>query len=159
MQEESSYIETNKRSFLPGISEDVWAVLVGGLLIAIILSGVFLLNIKFITPVYQWENGNDLLSKILTANNLLLLVVIGMVFLSLSSFAVAASGNSIKKYITGFAVIFILAILSLIIAGNKSISYYGVEYVVFGLLIGLLLSNVFSLPTWLKEAARSEFFY
>ena len=158
MQEESSYIETNKRSFLPGISEDGWAVLIGGLLIAIILACVFLLNIKFITPVYQWENGNDLLSKILTANNLLLLVVIGMVFLSLSSFAVAASGNSIKKYITGFAVIFILAILSLIIAGNKSISYYGVEYVVFGLLIGLLLSNVFSLPAWLKEAARSEFF-
>ena len=158
MEEESSYIETSKRSFLPGISEDIWAVLIGGLLIAIILAAVFLLNLKFATPVYQWENGNDLLSKILTANNLLLLIVIGIVFLFLSSLAVAASGNSIKKYITGFTVIFILAVFSLIIAGNKSISYYGIEYVVFALLIGLLLSNLFSLPAWLKEAARSEFF-
>jgi uncharacterized integral membrane protein (TIGR00698 family) len=94
----------------------------------------------------------------LTGNNLLILAVIGIVFLFLSSLAVAASGNGINKYVAGFAITFILAVLSLIIAGNKSISYYGIEYVVFGLLIGLLLSNLFTLPVWLKEAARSEFF-
>ncbi|HEX6171386.1 MAG TPA: putative sulfate exporter family transporter [Chitinophagaceae bacterium] len=158
MEEEKNYIGLDRRSFLAGLSEDIWAVLIGGLLIVIILAGVFYLDLQFTTPAYEWENGNDLLSKVLTGNNLRLLVVIGIVFLFLSSFAVAASGNSIKKYITGFAVIFILAILSLIIAGNKSISYYGIEYVVFALLIGLLLNNLFSLPAWLKEAARSEFF-
>jgi uncharacterized membrane protein YadS len=68
------------------------------------------------------------------------------------------SGNNIKRYIAGFGIIFILAVFSLIIGGNKTISYYGIEYVVFALLIGLLLSNLFSLPAWLKEAARSEFF-
>jgi uncharacterized integral membrane protein (TIGR00698 family) len=158
MQEEITYTESNKRSFLSGLSEDIWAVFIGGLLIAIILAGIFFFDIKFTTPVYQWVNGNDLLSKVLTANNLLLLAVTGIIFLFLSSMAVAASGNSIKKYIAGFAVVFILAVLSLIIAGNRSISYYGIEYVVFALLIGLLLSNLFSLPAWLKEAARSEFF-
>jgi len=158
MEQGNNYIESDKRSFLSGLSEDIWAVLIGGLLIAIILAGVFFSDIKFITPVYQWENGNDLITKVLTGGNLLLLAVIGIIFLFLSSLAVAASGNNIKKYVAGFGVIFILAILSLIIAGNKSISYYGIEYVVFALLIGLLLSNLFSLPAWLKEAARSEFF-
>ena len=158
MEQGNNYIESDKRSFLSGLSEDIWAVLIGGLLITIILAGVFFSDIKFITPVYQWENGNDLITKVLTGGNLLLLAVIGIIFLFLSSLAVAASGNNIKKYVAGFGVIFILAILSLIIAGNKSISYYGIEYVVFALLIGLLLSNLFSLPAWLKEAARSEFF-
>src|SRR6187549_1979459 len=158
MEQETSYIESNKRSFLLGLSEDIWAVFIGGLLIAIILAGIFFFDLKFSTPVYQWKNGNDLLSKVLTGSNLLLLAVIGIIFLFLSSLAVAASGNSIKKYVAGFAIIFILAVFSLIIAGNKSISYYGIEYVVFALLIGLLLSNLFSLPAWLKEAARSEFF-
>jgi len=158
MEQERNYIEANKRSFLSGLSEDIWAVFIGGLLIAIILAGVFFSDIKFTTPVYQWENGNDLLSKVLTGSNLLLLTVVGIVFLFLSSSAVAASGNNIKKYIAGFGIIFILAVLSLIIAGNKSISYYGIEYVVFALSIGLLLNNLFHLPTWLKEAARSEFF-
>src|SRR6188474_70210 len=158
MEQERNYIEANKRSFLSGVSEDLWAVFIGGLLIAIILAWVFFSDIKFTTPVYQWENGNDLLSKVLTGSNLLLLTVVGIIFLFLSSSAVAASGNNIKKYIAGFGFIFILAVLSLIIAGNKSISYYGIEYVVFALLIGLLLSNLLSLPAWLKEAARSEFF-
>ena len=158
MPEEESYIETNRRSFLAGISEDIWAVLIGGLLIVIILAGVFFFNINFKTPVYQWKNGNELLSTVLIANNLLLLVVIGIGFLFLSLLAAGASGTIIKKYSTGFSVIFILAVISLIIAGNKSISYYGIEYVVFALMIGLLLNNLFHLPTWLKEAARSEFF-
>ena len=158
MEQEQHHIELNKRSFLAGISEDIWAVLIGGLLIVMILSAIFFTGIKFNIPVYQWENGNDLLSKVLTADNLLLLAIIWMSFLFLSSLAVAASGNSFKKYSAGFAVIFILAVVSLIIAGNRSISYYGIEYVVFALLIGLLLSNLFRLPDWIKEAARSEFF-
>jgi uncharacterized integral membrane protein (TIGR00698 family) len=158
MQEEITNIDSNKRSFLSGLSEDIWAVFIGGLLIAVVLTGIFFFDIKFTTPVYLWANGSDLKSKILTTDNLSLLAVTGIIFLILSSLAVAASGNSIKKYITGFFAIFILAVFSLIIAGNKSISYYGIEYVVFALLIGLLLSNLFSLPGWLKEAARSEFF-
>lgn len=158
MQEEITYIESKKRSFLSGLSEDIWAVFIGGLLIAVILAGIFFFDIKFTTPVYLWLNGGDLKSKVLTVNNLLLLGIIGSIFLFLSCLAVAASGNSIKKYITGFVCIFIFAVFALIIAGNKSISYYGIEYVVFALLIGLLLSNLFSLPIWLKEAARSEFF-
>ncbi|HET6766165.1 MAG TPA: putative sulfate exporter family transporter [Chitinophagaceae bacterium] len=158
MPEEITYIESNKRSFLSGLSEDIWAVMIGGLLITIILAGILFFDIKFTTPVYLWENWSDLQTKVLTASNLLQLAVTGAVFLLLSSLAVAASGNNIKKYSAGFFVIFILAVFSLIIAGNKSISYYGIEYVVFALLIGLLLSNLFSLPIWLKEAARSEFF-
>src|SRR4030095_10612686 len=101
MEQEESHIESNKGSFLPGLSEDIWAVLIGGLLIAIILAGVFFLDIQFMTPVYQWENVSDLLSKIMTGRNLLLLAVIGIIFLSLSSLAVSASGNNLKKYIAG----------------------------------------------------------
>ena len=158
MEQETTYIKSNRRSLLSGLSEDIWAVLIGGLVITVILAAVFFFGIKFTTPVYQWENGADLFSKVLTTNNLLLLTAIGIIFLFLSSFAAAASGNSVKKYIGGFVVIFILAVVSLIIAGNRPISYYGIEYVVFALLIGLLLSNLFSLPDLLKEAARSEFF-
>jgi len=160
---ETTNLETNlpekeNRSFLSRLSEDIWAVIIGGLLVTIILAAAFLINdIKFTTPIYQWSNGNEL-SKVLAGKNILLLGVIGIAFLILSSIAIKASGNNIKNYIGGFIVIFILAVISLVIAGNKSISYYGIEYVVFALVIGLLLSNLFRLPTWITEAARSEFF-
>lgn len=146
-------------SFLSRISEDIWAVWIGGLLVVAILIIAFLsAGLKFTTPVYQWATADDLLTKVISTQNLLLLAIIGLIFFLLSSMAVAASGSSIKKYAAGFSIIFITGIISLIIAGNKSISFYGIEYVVFALLIGLLLSNLFQLPGWLKEAARSEFF-
>ncbi|HJS53003.1 MAG TPA: putative sulfate exporter family transporter [Chitinophagaceae bacterium] len=149
----------NKKTVFSGFSEDVWAVCIGGLLIVIILAGVVLFkDIELTQPVYQWVNGNDLLSKVLTQSNLLVFTVICIVFLLLSLGAVTTSVNRSTSYIGGFGVIFILAIISLIIAGNKSISYYGIEYVIFALLIGLLLGNLFRLPVWVKESARSELF-
>ena len=108
--------------------------------------------------MYQWATGSDLVMKVLAFNNLLLLAVIGAIFILLSSTAIMLSGGSARKFMRGFGIIYLVAILSLILAGNKSISYYGIEYVVFALVAGLLLSNVFKLPDWIKEAARSEFF-
>ncbi|HEV8286577.1 MAG TPA: putative sulfate exporter family transporter [Chitinophagaceae bacterium] len=148
-----------KRSLYSKISEDGWALWIGGLLITtVVLIAVFSTDFKFLSPIYQWSNVNDLLTKVLSGKNLLLIAAIGFAFTILSTAAVWLSGGNIKSYITGFVIIYILAIFSLIIAGNKSISNYGIEYVVFGLIIGLLLSNLTKLPAWLKEAARSEFF-
>jgi uncharacterized integral membrane protein (TIGR00698 family) len=148
-----------KKSLYTAISEDGWALWIGGFLIAVVLLIAFLSgDFKFTTPVYQWSVTNDLFAKVLFWQNLLTIGAIGVGFLILSSIAVWLSGTSIKKYVTGFMVVYVLAILSLIIAGNKSISNYGIEYVVFGLIIGLLLSNLGQLPAWLKETARSEFF-
>jgi uncharacterized integral membrane protein (TIGR00698 family) len=113
---------------------------------------------KFVTPVYQWTNTGDLFTKVLSGNNLLLLAGIGLIFALLSSVAIRLSGGSIKKYATGFILIYVLGTFSLIIAGNKSINAYGIEYVVFALLLGLLIGNLTVIPPWLKEAARSEFF-
>lgn len=148
-----------KKSVYSKISEDGWALLIGGLLIAIVLL-IALLNpdFKFASPAYQWTNATDLLSTVLMAKNLLLIAGIGCVFAILSSIAIWLSGVNASKYIVGFIVIFILGVFSLVIAGNRTITGYGVEYVVFGLVIGLLLSNFNLSPAWLKEAARSEFF-
>lgn len=148
-----------KTGLLPGISEDWWAVVLGGLLIAGVLSyAIASPSFKFTLPVYQWANSNDLLRKVLEFSNLLLIAPIGVVFLLITSLAIYLSGGDTKKYVCGFALIFVLGILSLIVAGNKTLNYYGIEYVVFALFAGLLIGNLTVIPEWLKEAARSEFF-
>ena len=45
-----------------------------------------------------------------------------------------------------------------LLAGNSFVSYLGLEYVIFALAIGLLISNVFGVPRWLQEAVRTEFY-
>lgn len=140
-------------------SEDIWAVSIAGIIILGVLSiALTSSDFKFTTPAYSWSNANDLFTKVLTTSNLLLIFSIGAIYGLLSVVAIRLSGGKVGKYLAGFGLIFILGILSLVIAGNKSINYYGLEYVIFGLLIGLALSNLLDVPDWLKEAARSEFF-
>jgi uncharacterized integral membrane protein (TIGR00698 family) len=152
-------VDATKRTFFSNLTEDWWAVIIGGILIcAILLFAIASPDFKFTTPVYQWADTNDLTTKVLAFNNLLLIVGIGLLFLIISSISISLSGGSGRRFIKGFILVFILGVVSLIIAGNKTINYYGIEYVVFGLFSGLLIGNVTTLPGWLKEAARSEFF-
>jgi len=85
-------------------------------------------------------------------------VIIGIAFLVLSAIGVALMGGTVGKYLIGFPVIYILAWLSQVIAGNATMNYWGLEYVIFALLIGLLISNVIGVPGWLMEAVKTEYF-
>jgi uncharacterized integral membrane protein (TIGR00698 family) len=156
----SEKLEQNSgTSFFSRLTEDWWAVIIGSILIAAVL--VFALAspaFKFTLPVYQWANASDLFNKVLVANNLLLILAFGLLFLGISSVTIHLSGGDAKKFIAGFLAIFFFGVVSLIIAGNKIINAYGIEYVVFALVAGLLIGNLTVLPSWLREAARSEFF-
>jgi len=142
-----------------GFTEDGWAISIATLLVAVILgTALFTTGVKFPLPIFQWANKEELLTKVLSGANMLVISITGITFLSLAALALFFSGGNIKKFVPGFLVVFILGIASLIVAGNKTINYYGIEYVVFALLAGLLLSNLARLPSWLREAARSEFY-
>ena len=146
-----------RQPIFASLTEDWWAVILG----AVIIFSVLAFNnngIAIKLPVYQWSTGADLFGKVLAPKNLLLILEVGLVFLALASFSIALSGKSVKRFSIGFAAIYGFVILSFIIAGNKSVAYYGLEYVVFALLIGLVLGNAATLPAWLKEGVRSEFY-
>lgn len=148
-----------KKAQFGNVTEDIWAVLIAGVIIVAILAlTAWVTGFKLSLPSFQWDNSNDLVSKVLSLENILLIVQTGFIFLVLTGAAVGLSGGSVKNYATGFLLIYILAIVALIIAGNKVIDYYGLEYVIFALLLGLLIGNLTTIPVWLKEAARSEFF-
>ena len=63
-----------------------------------------------------------------------------------------------KRYIPGFLIIFILSIISMIISKQKFINYWGLEYVIFALAFGLIISNIFTVPAVLKAAGKTEYF-
>ncbi|WP_316843772.1 YeiH family protein [Pedobacter psychrodurus] len=150
-------ITPDKKTFLQSLTEDWWAVILGTIIIATVL---YLTNngTTISLPAFKWATTDDLLGKILSGQNLLLIVETGAVFLVLASIAIALSGGNVARFAAGFTLIYFLAILSFIIGGNKNVSYFGLEYVVFALLIGILLGNLVKLPNWLKEAVRSEFY-
>ena len=96
--------------------------------------------------------------RVFSGENLWRAVVVGIAYLVLSAFGIVLMGGSVGTYLVGFPAVYILAWLSQLIAGNSTVNYWGLEYVIFALLIGLFISNVVGVPAWLKEAVRTEYY-
>ncbi len=156
---EEAQLETSqgKPSFFKGLTEDWWAVIIGAIIIAAVL--IFTKDGATISlPSYKWDTAADLTGKVLSAKNLTLIAEIALIYLALAGIAIALAGGNVLRYIGGFLFIYLLATIAFIIGGNATVSYYGLEYVVFALLIGIALGNLINLPKWLVEAVRSEFY-
>ncbi|MBI4683678.1 MAG: putative sulfate exporter family transporter [Nitrospirae bacterium] len=97
-------------------------------------------------------------AKTLKWDNLSSVIKIGIAFLIISSIGIILLGRSIGKYIAGFPVVFFLAWLSRFLAGNALPSDWGIEYVIFALIVGLAISNTVGLPGWVKEAVQTEYY-
>lgn len=109
-------------------------------------------------PSMGWA-GTAEVAKAFAADNLALSGVLLVVFLVISTLALAASlGKRIFAFLGGATVVFVLGWLSHWIAGNAGIKFWGIEYVVFALGLGMIWSHLLPVPEWLREAVRTEFF-
>src|SRR5690349_5302236 len=152
-QEKELASQAAQRTRAPLLSEDWLAVIIG----AIIIIGVLLLAptltaIEFKLPTYRWADAAELSTKVFAPANLLLILEIGLLFYALAAIGVQILGGSIRNFLIGFPVVYLLAIVALIIAGNSTLSKYGLEYVIWSLAFGRIIGNFFQLPEWLREA-------
>ena len=67
-------------------------------------------------------------------------------------------GERPRRFFMGFAVIFALAALAYVIAGQAAIRGAGFGYAVWAIVLGLLVSNTIGTPKFIKDAAKSELF-
>ena len=104
------------------------------------------------------DNAGNRLDKIFTSDNIAWSIYVGIGILILSLIGVSLLGAKAGQFIGGFIVVFILAWISQFIAGNFTVNYYGLEYVLWCLFLGLFVSNVIGVPEWLKVAVRTEFY-
>lgn len=115
------------------------------------------LGLRPALPAFKWTSTQHL-SGIFSSGNLQTsLVLCGILFVMALPGALAL-GAKAGRFALGFVVVFVLGWLAQLIAGNSVVSYWGIEYVIFALLLGLFLSNVVGCPAWLMEAVRTEYF-
>ncbi len=70
----------------------------------------------------------------------------------------AAMRRPLKWIFPSLLVIFSLTLAAQLIASIPIVKEYGFESVFFAVILGLVLSNFFKLPEWLKSAVQSEFY-
>ena len=114
----------------PLIVEDWLSVIVGASLIALALAGA-----RFTDPIQV---------------SLLVLVPL--------TAGAALLGSRLTRFILGAVMVAALAWLAQAAAGLPMIATWSLEYVVFALAIGLIINRAISVPPWLREAVRTEYY-
>jgi uncharacterized integral membrane protein (TIGR00698 family) len=101
--------------------------------------------------------GNTV-AKVFSGQNLLKALYLLIAFGILGAIGMAFMGMPVGRFIIGFPVVFILSALAYFVSANDIVSYYGLEVVFWALIFGLLISNFFAVPDWLKATIKTEFF-
>jgi uncharacterized integral membrane protein (TIGR00698 family) len=150
-------------------TEDWWAVWIGGVLLVGALA-VVLLNGGVATsdapnPLAGWLgkpgawNGNPGEAFVAEGHSIVP-GLIGTLAIGLLVFGVGGLflGVAPRRFAVGFCVLFALAIGAYLLSGQKVIKHYNLEYVLWALLVGLLISNTIGTPKFLQAAVRTEFY-
>lgn len=131
-------------------SQDWWAVWVGFFLLFTAFSGL----VQEVPRLPKWSSPAEGLPPELWLPLLLLLVGCG----ALGTLVLGITRGEAVPFARGFPVVFLLAAASFFLAGHRTIAAYGLEYALWALLLGLLVSNLLGVPSWLKPAVQTELF-
>ncbi len=164
-------------------SEDWWAVWIGGGLLLICFLAMYLSlpadfseqvvsakeageKVSVHSPLKSWlaKPGSwkdNPLDSIFPPEKSVLLIPLCVVFLmSLAAFSIGikAMGQSVSKFAVGFLGVFLLATLAYILTGQVVAKRYNLEYALWALMIGLVISNTIGTPNWIRPALKTELY-
>jgi uncharacterized membrane protein YadS len=133
-------------------SEDWWATFIGLGILGLAVVGV----LPHAPKIAKWTSLSAAFPKgwstvgttIIFLATIAILTMIGGYFMK----------YDLRQYLMGFLVVFGLTFLAMVISKQAFIKKWGISYVLFGLVFGLIISNFFKVPKWLKEGGQTEFF-
>lgn len=139
--------------------EDYWAVWLGlGIvLISILLwstGSTFMKSVAVAVP--GWSDFGKATEYLST--NIGNIVLLFLSFSVLFSIAIKVLGHDVKKFITGFTVLFILSVIVTVWGSWSVMKKYNLEAPLLALAVGLIIGNLIRIPQWLDAALRTEFF-
>ncbi len=129
-------------------TEDWTVVWIGFLALAAVLWGYKPASLGF-----KWSALGQIPS--LFSPRLIELAAVGWL---LSALGTLILGQRLAAFTIGFPAVFGLGVLAHLLAGNAVASAWGIEFVIFALVVGLLVSNTVGTPAWLQPAVRTEFY-
>jgi uncharacterized integral membrane protein (TIGR00698 family) len=135
--------------------EDWWAVWLGFIVIAAVVAGWL---VKPVLPGRWGLEGKGILSSI-PPEILTGLLVTGLVSLAVFTLSTFFTGRKdVSKFVLAFPLVFILAIGAELLGGYSPLRHYGINNVIWALVLGLLISNTAKTPDAIKAAIRTELY-
>lgn len=137
--------KTIMKNFFAKLKTEDWVIVIAGMVI--LLLSIFLGEYVPRMPKTLATGDNWLMAGYMFAFLYFLIILTSL-----------ALGKNIKGVLLSLFVIFGIALLSQVIANIPVMKKYGLESVLFAVTLGLLISNLGKVPSWLKPAIQSEFY-
>lgn len=83
-----------------------------------------------------------------------LMVLCGLLFAGGAFFM----GKDVKGFLIAFPAVFVVGVISYMLAGQATMKTWGVEYAIWAIAIGMIISNTIGTPKWIKPALEVEYF-
>ncbi|NSW95346.1 MAG: putative sulfate exporter family transporter [Bacteroidales bacterium] len=139
------------------IGQDWASVVIGFVLIFFVLVTGYSVNTPSFGDKAGWT-GVHVFSGMFNSGFGISVISTLMMFGLLSAIGLLLGGESLKKYATGFLSVFLLALLAQFLSSYSGFKNLGLETVLFSLVLGLLIGNLFRLPDWIRAGAQTELF-
>ena len=134
------------------LNEDWLAFVVGFLII-----GTAIFFFEFTMPVFNWSGKEDL-KAVFNLSNLASVLWLYLVVLATGFTSVVLGNKKIENLLNGLSFVFSISILAQLLAGYQLMKGFGLEYVIFALILGIIIRAIMGVPGWLAESLQSEFF-
>jgi uncharacterized integral membrane protein (TIGR00698 family) len=132
-------------------SEDWWTVWLG-----LILFGVSLLGIITTVPKPNRWVTNPFNS--FSADGFISYLFLTIILLILLSISIKSIQDRLSTFIPAFLLFSMLGLVAQVISKQSFMGTYGLEYVLWALIIGLIISNTIGVPNFLKPAIKTELY-
>lgn len=165
-------------------AEDWWAVWVGGFILVLMFALVWLGRpadfasrtaggeaITLSSPVKPWlakpgkwtENPVHAFVRPATEKAKAVNTIPGLVGVFLFVGIVYGTAQALRgegglAFLKAYPAVFLLALAAYVLSGQSVIRAYNLEYALWALLVGLIISNTVGTPAWLRPAVRTEFY-
>ncbi|MDH5197954.1 MAG: YeiH family protein, partial [Gemmatimonadota bacterium] len=131
-------------------SEDYWAIWFSIMLLAGVITG----TIHGVPRPGTWVTD----PRTAFAGKVVPIVTLALGLGALLTIGIWIMREAWRRFVPGYLVVFALAVLSFVAAGQQSIRAMGLEYVLWALALGLIVANTVGTPQWLLAGAKSELF-
>ena len=132
-------------------SEDWWAVWAGLILFFVGFSGI----ITNVPKPTSWTI-NPLIS--FSIDSFISYLILTFILIVILSIALRIIQGKLSTFIPTFFIFSMLGLFAQVISKQSFMGTYGLEYVLWALVIGLIISNTVGVPNFLKPAIRTELF-
>ncbi len=143
--------------------EDILAILIGGgvLALALVCGWASILGTE---DAHPWKpyfgKPGDWVSNPIPAITKSLPTILMPFVLSLVAFGAALKfqGKCFKRFAIGFVGVFVLATIAFLMSSQETVKHFNLEFALWALLLGLMISNTIGTPNWMRPALLTELF-